>query len=92
MIEVTQAVKIARGFFNEIYQDEDIQNLMLEEVVIDEDSNEWRITFGYDSHISKEANTIFSEKTIDKILRVYKRIHIDADKGDFKGMFIRIVG
>ncbi len=92
MIEVTQAVKLARQFFNEIYQDEDIQNLMLEEVVIDQDSNEWRITLGYDSHIIKEANHVFSKKIIDKMPRVYKRIHIDADEGDFKGMFIREVG
>lgn len=89
MIEVTQAVKLARQFFNELYQDEDIQNLMLEEVVIDDDSNEWRITLGYDSHISKEANHILSEKIIDRVPRVYKRIHIDAESGHFKGMFIR---
>ena len=92
MIEVTQAIKLARRFFNEIYQDEAIQNLMLEEVVIDDDSNEWRITFGYDSHIGKEANTIFSEKITSKTPRVYKKIHIDADEGDFKGMFMREVG
>lgn len=92
MIEATQAVKIARQFFNEIYQDEDIQNLMLEEVVIDDDSNEWRITFGYDSHITEEANAIFSEKVTSKTPRAYKRIHIDADEGNFKGMFSRIVG
>ncbi|WP_367110754.1 hypothetical protein [uncultured Psychrobacter sp.] len=91
MIEVTQAVKLARQFFNEIYQDEDIQNLMLEEVVIDDDSNEWQITFGYDANTTKEASTIFSEKIIDKIPRAYKRIHIDADEGDFKDMFNREV-
>lgn len=92
MIEVTQAVKLARQFFNELYQDEDIQNLKLEEVVIDDDSNEWRITLGYDSNFSKETNHVFSEKVINKTLRLYKRIHIDADEGNFKGMFIREVG
>lgn len=92
MIEVTQAIKLARRFFNEIYQDEAIQNLMLEEVVIDDDSNEWRITFGYDSLITKEANTILSKEIINKMSRVYKKIHIDADEGDFKGMFMREVG
>ena len=91
MIEVTQAIKLARQLFNELYQDEDIQNLMLEEVVLDDDSNDWRITFGYDTPISKETNHIFSKQIIDKILRVYKRIHIDAESGHFKGMFIREV-
>ena len=55
MIEVTQAVKLARQFFNELYQDEDIQNLKLEEVAINDDSNEWRITFGYDAHSGKQS-------------------------------------
>ena len=92
MIEVTLAVKIAREFFNEMYQDEEIQNLMLEEVVSDDDSNEWRVTFGYDVRTNKEASTIFLEKNISRVLRVYKKIHIDAEEGDFKGMFIREVG
>lgn len=83
MIEVTQAVKLARQFFNELYQDEDIQNLMLEGVVIDDDSNQWHITLGYDSHVVRK---------LQKNLRVYKTFHIDADEGDFKGMFIREVG
>jgi len=83
MIEVTEAVKLARQFFNDIYQDEEINNLKLEEVVFDDDNNQWRITLGYDSHASKE---------IRKISRVYKVFHIDAENGDFKGMFIRIVG
>ncbi len=83
MFEVSLAVKIARGFFDDIYRDEDIQNLMLEEVVSDEGSNEWRVTFGYDSNLDKE---------LEKIVRVYKVFHIDADEGHFKGMFMREVG
>lgn len=92
MIEVTQAVKLARKFFNELYQDEDIQNLMLEEVVVDDDSNEWHSTLGYDSHITQETDHVLSDKIISRASRVYKRIHIGADEGYFKGMFIREVG
>lgn len=83
MIEVTEAVKLARQFFNDLYQDEDIKNLKLEEVVFNDDNDLWRITLGYDSHVSKE---------VEKIPRVYKVFHIDAKNGAFKGMFIREVG
>lgn len=104
MIEVTEAVKLARQYANDFYQDENIKNLGLEEVVFDDDSKEWRITLGYDSHRVKtteksknqyfEAAAIFapaSDVTKENI-REYKTFRIGAEDGAFKGMLIRDVG
>ncbi|WP_367107320.1 hypothetical protein [uncultured Psychrobacter sp.] len=104
MIEVTNAVKLARQYANDFYQDEDIKNLGLEEVIFDDDSKEWRITLGYDSHRVKtteksknqyfEAAAIFapaSDVTKENI-REYKTFRIGAEDGTFKGMLIRDVG
>lgn len=102
MIEVTQAVRLARQYANDFYQDEDIKNLGLEEVVFDDDSREWRITLGYDSHRVKTIETapnhysavsMLTPTNIEKeTLREYKTFRIGADDGSFKGMLIRDVG
>ena len=102
MMDVTMAVKIARDFANDLYQGEDIKNLGLEEVIFDEDSNEWRVTLGYDSYRIKTTETgpipysIMSSLAPNNIeketLRDYKTFRLNADDGNFKGMLIREVG
>ena len=102
MIEVTQAVRLARQYANDFYQDEDIKNLGLEEVVFEESDNEWRITLGYDSHRVKTTETapnpysavsaIIPSNIEKETLREYKTFRIGADDGSFKGMLIRDVG
>lgn len=102
MIEVTQAVRLARQYANDFYQDEGIKNLGLEEVVFDDDSKEWRITLGYDSYRVKTTETapnhysalsMLTPTNIEKeTLREYKTFRIGAEDGVFKGMLIRDVG
>ena len=84
-VTMTMAIKIARKYFDDIYLNEEINNLVLEEIVCDNDSNEWRITFGYDADAD-------ADKAAEKTSRVYKVFHIDGDEGDFKGMFMREMG
>lgn len=102
MIEVTDAVKLARQFAADLFAGEDIKNLGLEEVVFEESDNEWRITLGYDSHRVKTIETapnhysavsMLTPTNIEKeTLREYKTFRIGADDGSFKGMLIRDVG
>lgn len=102
MIEVTEAVKLARQFAADLFAGEDIKNLGLEEVVFEESDNEWRITLGYDSHRVKTTETapnpysavsaIIPTNIEKETLREYKTFRIGADDGSFKGMLIRDVG
>lgn len=102
MIEVTEAVKLARQFAADLFAGEDIKNLGLEEVVFEESDNEWRITLGYDSHRVKTTKTapspysavsaIIPSNIEKETLREYKTFRIGADDGSFKGMLIRDVG
>ena len=102
MIEVTEAVKLARQFAADLFEGENIKNLGLEEVVFEESDNEWRITLGYDSHRVKTTETTpnrfsaisaFAPSNIEKeTLREYKTFRIGAEDGAFKGMLIRDVG
>lgn len=104
MIEVTEAVKLARQFAADLFEDENIKNLGLEEVVFEESDNEWRITLGYDSHrvrtTEKSTNQYFQAAAIfapasdvtKENIREYKTFRIGAEEGNFKGMLIRDVG
>lgn len=102
MIEVTEAVKLARQFAADLFEGENIKNLGLEEVVFDESDNEWRITLGYDSHrvktIEKASNPyalggLLTSSNVEKeTLREYKTFRIGAEDANFKGMLIRDVG
>jgi len=101
MIEVTEAVKIARNFASDLFVDEDIKNLGLEEVIFKESDNEWQVTLGYDSYKVKTKETapnlhfsmMLAPTSIEKeTLREYKTFRIDAKDGSFKGMLIRNVG
>ncbi|WP_201596324.1 hypothetical protein [Psychrobacter vallis] len=102
MIEVTEAVKLARQFAADLFEGENIKNLGLEEVVFEESDNEWRITLGYDSHRVKTIETAPSSYSAlsalapsnikKETLREYKTFRIGVENGDFKGMLIRDVG
>ena len=107
MIEVTEAIKLARGYATDLLKGEDYENLKLEEVIFSEDNNEWHITLGYDSYITKEiekppyqlsqgsvlaSHNVFADRFTQTTLRVYKKFRIDAEDGNFKGMLIREVG
>ena len=102
MIEVTEAVKLARQFAAELFEGENIKNLGLEEVVFEESDNEWRITLGYDSHRVKTKETapnpysavsaIMPSNIETETLREYKTFRLDGEDGNFKGMLIRDVG
>nr|WP_313973832.1 hypothetical protein [uncultured Psychrobacter sp.] len=102
MIEVTEAVKLARQFAADLFAGEDIKNLGLEEVVFKEPDNEWQITLGYDSYRVKTKETAPSSYSVmsalaptnieKETLREYKTFRIGAKDGDFKGMLIRDVG
>ncbi len=100
MIDVKEAVKIARDFATELYQDEEVSNIGLEEVNFDETTQQWAVTIGFDTNRKKVSrpnkplsiignlNNEISEEPI----RAYKVIRLDAEKGEFKGMKMRQVG
>jgi hypothetical protein len=107
MIDVTEAIKRARGYAADLLKGEDYENIKLEEVVFSEESNEWHITLGYDSYVVKptkrgafslsgsspiSSHNIFFNDNEQETLRTYKKFRIGAEDGSFKGMLIREVG
>ena len=46
-MDVKEAVRTAREYIVDLYQEEDVSNVGLEEVVFDDAADEWRITIGF---------------------------------------------
>ena len=54
-MEVKEAVARARAYLSDLYAEEGIENLGLEEVEFDADKNTWRITLGFIRSWDKRA-------------------------------------
>ncbi|MBS9780037.1 MAG: hypothetical protein KGV51_05355 [Moraxellaceae bacterium] len=100
MIDVKKAVKIARDFTTEIYEDEEVANISLEEVNFDDTTQQWAVTIGFDTNrkkISRPNKPLsiignLNNEISEEAIRAYKVVHLDAEDGEFKGMTMRQVG
>ncbi len=81
-IGVKEAVRIATGALRDLYENAELEDLLLEEV---ERSGEvWLVTLGF---TRPTTDTTFGLLAAPE--RAYKRIRIDASTGEFLGMEIR---
>lgn len=96
-----EAVIQAKSYAKELYDDEDIEDLSLEEIDFDDTSDKWRVTLGYNikrhsfeknlnSPISELINP-FNQNQDSKIktIREYKIFEINANNGNLIKMTIR---
>ncbi len=92
-ISVKQAVHIARDYILELYDGQDLPNLMLEEVQMTDDDQHWLITFGFDTNrptqIMNDPYSLPLQRIRSQYVREYKRITLSANTGDVVGMTIR---
>lgn len=86
-IELRQAVERAFEEIHKIYDEKELNDLLLEE--IERSGGDWLVTVGFTrpSRISPYARAMGQDYVpVDPKLRDYKRIKIDAATGAFKGM------
>lgn len=90
-ISVGRAVKIAKEQAAMLLEGETLQNLALEEVELDEDSNQWLVTLGYDSphFLKRESGPNLFPTTEEERKRKYKVFRVDADEGGLVSMKMR---
>lgn len=96
MLGVKEAVQTAKRYVQDIYEGEQVNNLLLEEAILDDSQHCWLITFGYDSsRVIRESlgamATFLNSPVKEETLRDYKTFMIDAENGEFKGMKMRDV-
>jgi hypothetical protein len=92
-IDVKQAVHAAREQASLLFEGEEVQHLMLEEVELDNSKNVWLITLGYDSpsKVTKRSGPQLFQTIEEETKRQYKVFSIDGDTGEFVSMKIRDV-
>jgi hypothetical protein len=90
MIDVKKAVGISLKYIQELFADEAITDVTLEEVALSEDSKRWFVTVGF----TRELETPLGSKTtgpfdflpvptsVSTAARVYKIVELDADSGE----------
>ena len=98
MIPPQDAVSKAKKYLLELDPLDNITDLRLEEVEFIESEKLWSITLGFfrlhqnvtitEVNIGKFINPLEKER-LDSDNRIYKRLAIDAESGDFKFMRIR---
>ena len=86
MIDIKQAVTVAKDFIAHLYPDP-LPDLALEEVQRSEDDKYWLITLGF----SRPKPTTSSLQALagTQMARVYKVIKIDLESGEPVSMLIR---
>ncbi len=82
-MEVKEAALLAKNYVSDLFADEHITEIALEEVDFDHDSNTWRITIGF-LHPA-HAKTLLADQTTSPWLRPlersYKVVHINDETG-----------
>jgi hypothetical protein len=91
-IPIKTAVSNAMQFIRELYAEDQIKDILLEEVEFSEPADQWLITIGFTKYKIQEyslpavTDLILPER---ETVRKYKTVHIDAQSGKPISMKIR---
>ena len=89
-VDVKQAIHIGREYVKDVFSEEDIADIGLEEVVFDDDTDSWRITIGF-SRPWDNARTL--PQRIGQVYprRAYKVVCISDVNGQIKSITDRLI-
>lgn len=90
-VPVKTAVSNAMLFIRELYADNQIKGVLLEEVEFSEPANQWLITIGFTISKTRENSSALADLILPEreSTRKYKIVHIDAQSGKAISMKIR---
>lgn len=81
-MNVAEAVTKAKKYVIDIFADEEIKNLGLEEIEFDESSKEWRVTLGFSRPWDESRNALASLTQASGPRRSYKIVRISDNSSD----------
>ncbi len=85
-IDLRQAVDIATRTIRELYSEALLEDLLLEEVYYWDTDREWEVTLGFSRPYNAQRPGAVSSVFPRTQQRNYKRLKIDADTGEVRGM------
>jgi hypothetical protein len=94
MIDVKQAVAAAEEFARQLFSDQELRHLRVEEVELVNTGGVWNITLGWvePARYEKQRGLIGEMgPAVQKLPRVYKLFAVDAKNGSVQSMKIREV-
>ena len=81
-MDAKQAIKAAKSYVNDIFEDEGLMNLGLEEVKFKEFENCWEITLGFSRPWNANRSSLSGLTGAQTPQRTYKVIVIKDDTGE----------
>ncbi len=89
-LTLKDAVNCAKSYVAELYQGEQVTDLMLEEIRLSSDEGVWHVTIGFTPPwVLRGLNSKFSVRPHD---RVYKVVNVDSGTGEVRAIEIRTPG
>lgn len=93
-INVKQAASIAAVHIKDLFGEQDVRNVLLEEVRFEHESNRWDVTIGFDRKAFAPASSFRTNDPLRELLnqdfeRVYKVVEIDGTSGAVLGVRMR---
>ena len=88
-MDVKEATRTAREYVTAVFADEEITQLGLEEVMYDDESKQWRITFGF-ARPWDQQNTVAVRMGL-KTPRAYKVVHVNDGDGSIAALTDRLL-
>ncbi len=85
-MNVKEAVRAANKYITELFADEEVQDLGLEEVVFDETANAWKITIGFSRPWERRSLAANLGGGQDWKNRSFKVVEINDHTGAIVGM------
>jgi hypothetical protein len=98
MIDVKQAVKIALDYLRLLYNNDQLHDVLLEEVILSDDEGYWYVTLGFSRPIPSTNPLLAATESLLKTTsfvdnrefqREYKVFQIDSDTGQVRAMKMR---
>lgn len=81
-MEVRQAIDKAKDWIRNVYSDEDLMNLGLEEVRKDHEADVWRITVGFSRPWDFDKRYAAAPETDRLYMRSFKVVSVDDGSGE----------
>jgi hypothetical protein len=90
-MDVKGAVRIALAHVRELFEDEKISDLGLEEVVFDESAGRWEVTVGFSRPWDYPKPNILASMSMQETepRRSYKVVRVDSKSGTVDSVTIR---
>ena len=91
-MDVKDAVRTAKDYLAELFVDEEVVNIGLEEVWYDYESDKWHVTIGFSRPWDRKHPFAGALSEAGRPDRSYKEICIDDDSGNIDSLKVRELG